>query len=149
MPRDHARDLVHPGQGEQHPGFALPQAGAGIVDQDVEPPGRRGPALLTGAVQAEELRGVTRLPGSLTSRIPSVSSTNKMIFSAGTTLSFNSRVFTLRPGDIIATGTPSGIGHARTPPWLLHDGDVVEVEVGKSSGVRTPVINTASAEDWA
>ncbi|MET8048038.1 fumarylacetoacetate hydrolase family protein [Streptosporangium sp. NPDC005286] len=92
---------------------------------------------------------MTRLPGSLTSRIPSVSSTNKMIFSAGTTLSFNSRVFTLRPGDIIATGTPSGIGYARTPPWLLHDGDVVEVEVGKSSGVRTPVINTASAEDWA
>ncbi|MFI6455764.1 fumarylacetoacetate hydrolase family protein [Streptosporangium amethystogenes] len=38
-----------------------------------------------------------------------------MIFSAGTNLSFNSRVFTLRPGDIIATGTPSGVGCPRTP----------------------------------
>nr|WP_245651915.1 fumarylacetoacetate hydrolase family protein [Streptosporangium amethystogenes] len=41
------------------------------------------------------------------------------------------------------------MGYARTPPWLLHDGDVVEVEAGKLSSVRTPVINTASAEDWA
>ncbi|MEV4380701.1 fumarylacetoacetate hydrolase family protein [Streptosporangium sp. NPDC049644] len=72
-----------------------------------------------------------------------------MIFSAGTILSFESRTFTLRPGAVIATGTPSGIGYPRTPPRLLHDGDVVEVEVGKPSGARTPVINTASAEDWA
>ncbi|WP_030924998.1 hypothetical protein [Streptosporangium amethystogenes] len=61
MPHDHARDPVHPGQGGQHPGFALPQASAGVVDQDVEPPGPRDPALLTDDVQTEELRGVPRL----------------------------------------------------------------------------------------
>ncbi|MEV4752092.1 fumarylacetoacetate hydrolase family protein [Streptosporangium amethystogenes subsp. fukuiense] len=54
-------------------------------------------------------------PGFLTSRILSISSTNKMIFSAGTTLSFDSRTFTLRPGAVIAAGTPSGIGYPRTP----------------------------------
>ncbi|WP_433379685.1 fumarylacetoacetate hydrolase family protein [Streptosporangium sp. CA-115845] len=72
-----------------------------------------------------------------------------MIFSVGTILSFNGRTFTLRPGGIIATGTPSGVGHPRTPPWPPHDGDGVEVEVEKPGDVRTPVINTASAEDWA
>jgi 2,4-diketo-3-deoxy-L-fuconate hydrolase len=65
--------------------------------------------------------------------------TDQMIFSVGELLSFMSRTFTLRPGDVIATGTPSGVGYARTPPRLLHDGDVVEVEVEGLGSVRTPV----------
>jgi 2-keto-4-pentenoate hydratase/2-oxohepta-3-ene-1,7-dioic acid hydratase in catechol pathway len=72
-----------------------------------------------------------------------------MIFSVGTILSFNSRTLTLRPGGIIAIGTPSWAGDPRTPPWPPHGGDVVEVEIEKLGDVRTPVINTASAEDWA
>lgn len=56
-------------------------------------------------------------------------STRDMIFSIARTLSILSRGMTLEPGDIIATGTPAGVGFARTPPEFLKAGDVVECEV--------------------
>jgi 2-keto-4-pentenoate hydratase/2-oxohepta-3-ene-1,7-dioic acid hydratase in catechol pathway len=57
------------------------------------------------------------------------SSTAEMIFGVAELVSRLSRSFTLRPGDVIATGTPLGVGAFREPPRLLADGDVVEVEV--------------------
>lgn len=73
-------------------------------------------------------------------------STDQMVFSVGDLLSFLSRTFELRPGDLIATGTPNGVGYARTPPWLLQDGDVVEVDIEKVGSVRTPVIAGAAGD---
>jgi Fumarylacetoacetate (FAA) hydrolase family len=49
-------------------------------------------------------------------------------------------VATARPGDLLATGTPAGVGNARTPPWLLRPGDVVEVEVERLGVLRNPVV---------
>jgi len=66
--------------------------------------------------------------------------TRDMIFGAGELLSRISRTLTLEPGDVIATGTPEGVGYVRTPPWLLHPGDVVEVEVERLGVLRTPVV---------
>jgi ureidoglycolate lyase len=57
------------------------------------------------------------------------SSTAEMIFGVAELVSRLSRSFTLRPGDVIATGTPLGVGAFREPPRFLADGDVVEVEV--------------------
>jgi len=54
---------------------------------------------------------------------------NDMIFDVATIIEILSRGMTLEPGDIIATGTPSGVGFARTPPEFLTAGDVVECEV--------------------
>ena len=59
------------------------------------------------------------------------SNTSEMIFSVAELVSRLSHSFTMKPGDIIATGTPLGVGAFRTPPKFLHDGDVVEVEVEK------------------
>lgn len=56
-------------------------------------------------------------------------STANMIFSVGTLIEFLSRAFTLNPGDMILTGTPSGVGKAANPPQFLGDGDVVSVEI--------------------
>ncbi|NMO00686.1 fumarylacetoacetate hydrolase family protein [Gordonia sp. TBRC 11910] len=67
------------------------------------------------------------------------STTDMMIFSVGDILSFVSRTFTLRPGDLVATGTPSGVGYARTPPRFLQPGDEVEVSVEGIASVRTPI----------
>lgn len=55
--------------------------------------------------------------------------TDQQIFSVAQVISTLSSVMTLLPGDIIATGTPSGVGFARTPPEYLTAGDVVECEV--------------------
>ncbi|HEY1701529.1 MAG TPA: fumarylacetoacetate hydrolase family protein [Trebonia sp.] len=66
--------------------------------------------------------------------------TSDMVFGVGNLLSFLSRAFELRPGDLVATGTPNGVGYARTPPWLLNDGDLVQVDIEKVGSVRTPVV---------
>lgn len=57
------------------------------------------------------------------------SNTSELIFSVAQLVSYLSHSFTLNPGDIIATGTPLGVGAFRTPPRFLNHGDVVEVEV--------------------
>ena len=55
--------------------------------------------------------------------------TTDLVFSPAELVSYMSDIFTLRPGDVIATGTPSGVGHARTPPRYLHDGSVVVARI--------------------
>jgi 2-keto-4-pentenoate hydratase/2-oxohepta-3-ene-1,7-dioic acid hydratase in catechol pathway len=57
------------------------------------------------------------------------SSTSKMIFSVAELISFVSQTLTLVPGDLIATGTPAGVGFAREPSRYLNDGDEVSVEI--------------------
>ena len=57
------------------------------------------------------------------------STTSLMIYSVAKTIAYASGCLTLRPGDVIATGTPEGVGFRRKPPFFMHDGDVVEVEV--------------------
>ncbi|MEV0845064.1 fumarylacetoacetate hydrolase family protein [Streptomyces sp. NPDC049954] len=57
------------------------------------------------------------------------SSTKEMIFGVAETISYLSRYMTLYPGDVIATGTPHGVGMGREPKLWLRDGDLVEVEV--------------------
>ncbi|MDQ6660664.1 MAG: fumarylacetoacetate hydrolase family protein, partial [Chloroflexota bacterium] len=66
--------------------------------------------------------------------------TSTMIFSVATIISFLSSLMTLEPGDIIATGTPSGVGFKRTPPLFLREGDVVEVEIDGIGQLRNPVV---------
>ena len=65
--------------------------------------------------------------------------TANMIFSVASALAFLSSLMTLEPGDILATGTPSGVGFKRTPPLFLRDGDVVEVEIERIGRLRNPV----------
>ncbi len=62
-----------------------------------------------------------------------------MVFDVATIISVLSRGMTLEPGDIISTGTPSGVGFARTPPEFLKAGDVVECEIDKIGVLRNPV----------
>jgi 2-keto-4-pentenoate hydratase/2-oxohepta-3-ene-1,7-dioic acid hydratase in catechol pathway len=57
------------------------------------------------------------------------SNTNQLIFKIPELVEYLSRSITLEPGDVIATGTPPGVGFARKPPIFLKDGDVCEVEI--------------------
>lgn len=56
-------------------------------------------------------------------------STGDLIFTPADLVEFISRIYTLQPGDVIATGTPEGVGHARDPKRYLADGDVVEISI--------------------
>ena len=65
--------------------------------------------------------------------------TSDMIFSVAEIIAYASRYITLLPGDVLLTGTPPGVGFARTPQVFLSAGDVVEVEVGSIGRLRTTV----------
>jgi 2-keto-4-pentenoate hydratase/2-oxohepta-3-ene-1,7-dioic acid hydratase in catechol pathway len=86
-----------------------------------------GPALVT--------RDEVPDPGALAIRswrddeLMQESDTSNLIFSVPFLVSFCSQAFTLEPGDVICTGTPSGVGYFREPKVLMHDGDVMTVEV--------------------
>jgi 2-keto-4-pentenoate hydratase/2-oxohepta-3-ene-1,7-dioic acid hydratase in catechol pathway len=68
------------------------------------------------------------------------SNTSKMIFRVPQLIAHISASITLEPGDIIATGTPEGVGAFRNPPIFLKAGDVVEVEIEKLGVLRNPVV---------
>jgi 2-keto-4-pentenoate hydratase/2-oxohepta-3-ene-1,7-dioic acid hydratase in catechol pathway len=67
------------------------------------------------------------------------SRTSEMIFKTAEIVSFVSSAMTLFPGDIIATGTPEGVGVYRNPPIFLKDGDVVTVEIERIGSLRNRV----------
>jgi 2-keto-4-pentenoate hydratase/2-oxohepta-3-ene-1,7-dioic acid hydratase in catechol pathway len=67
------------------------------------------------------------------------SSTEQMIFGVAELVAFISRTITLEAGDVIATGTPSGVGMARTPPRWLVDGDEVTVEIERIGALTNRV----------
>ena len=95
-----------------------------------------------GIVPASEIANPQAL--TLTTRVNGQvvqqASTATMIFSVATIIAFLSSLMTLEPGDIIATGTPAGVGFKRTPPLFLRDGDVVEVEIDGIGQLRNPVV---------
>ncbi len=66
--------------------------------------------------------------------------TRDMIFPVARAIAFLSSLMTLEPGDIIATGTPSGVGFKRHPPIFLRSGDVVEVEIERIGAIRNTVV---------
>lgn len=67
------------------------------------------------------------------------SNTKYQIFDIATVIETLSRSMSLEPGDIIATGTPSGVGYVRTPPEYLFPGDVVECEIESIGTIRNTV----------
>jgi 2-keto-4-pentenoate hydratase/2-oxohepta-3-ene-1,7-dioic acid hydratase in catechol pathway len=79
---------------------------------------------------------ITRLNGEEMQRAP----VSTMIYSVPRVLSYISSFTTLLPGDIIAMGTPAGVGMKRTPPVWLKPGDVLEVEVTGVGVLRNPVV---------
>jgi 2-keto-4-pentenoate hydratase/2-oxohepta-3-ene-1,7-dioic acid hydratase in catechol pathway len=96
-----------------------------------------GPAIVTreSAGDPHRLRIRLRLNGTTLQD----SSTEQLIFGIDHIVSFLSQTVTLEPGDVIATGTPPGVGFARKPPVFLKPGDVVEVEVEGLGVLSNPV----------
>ena len=96
-----------------------------------------GPFLVT----ADEVPdpGALRITTHLNGEIMQDSNTNQLIFNIPKIVSCFSHSFTLHPGDLIATGTPAGVGFSRKPPVYLNDGDVVEVEIERIGRISNRV----------
>jgi 2-keto-4-pentenoate hydratase/2-oxohepta-3-ene-1,7-dioic acid hydratase in catechol pathway len=100
--------------------------------------GPMGPALVTPdeVPDPHSLRISLRLNGA----VMQDSTTGNLIFNVPELISFLSQVITLEPGDLIATGTPSGVGLGRKPPVYLKAGDHMVIEVEKVGVLETPVV---------
>ena len=98
-----------------------------------------GPAIVT----ADEILDPHTLRITLTRNgtVMQDSNTGQLIFRVPDLIEFITRTITLEPGDVIATGTPAGVGFTRKPPIFLKPGDVVEVEIDKMGVLRNPVVD--------
>ena len=109
-----ARDIQF-GDGQWVRGKSLdtfcPMGPALLTADEIEDPQDLGIGCLVGAERVQDAR------------------TSQMYFGVAAIVSYCSRSFTLEPGDVIATGTPGGVGAFRDPPRYLGDGDVVTVEI--------------------
>ena len=108
--------------------------------KNFESTGGFGPWMVTADEIApnQQLKLVTRLNGEVVQS----SHTGHMIFSIAKLISYASTIFTLVPGDVIATGTPAGVGWSRKPAWFMKPGDVCEVEI---EGIGT-LVNPIAAQ---
>ena len=109
-----------------------------ILGKNGDRSGPLGP--IVPAAEVGDLRDGLRVQTRVNGETVQDASTDEMVYTVGDTLSLISHTFTLRPGDLLATGTPSGVGYGRTPPWLLQPGDVVEVEVERLGVLSNPVV---------
>lgn len=106
--------------------------------------GAFGPFFVTADVLPAGARGLsieTRLNG----RVVQAASTDDLVFDVATLVSQISEAMTLAVGDIIVTGTPSGVGAARKPPLWMKPGDTVEVEIEGVGVLRNPVVAQETA----
>src|SRR6185369_8269125 len=100
--------------------------------------GSFGPWLVTDdelPAGAAGLKIETRLNGAVVQS----ATTDDLIFGVPAIIAMLSVAMTLEPGDVIATGTPSGIGGARTPPLWMKAGDVCEVEIERIGVLRNQI----------
>jgi 2-keto-4-pentenoate hydratase/2-oxohepta-3-ene-1,7-dioic acid hydratase in catechol pathway len=97
-----------------------------------------GPVLVTPdeLTNRDDLKIETRLDGE----VMQSSRTNDLIFSVAELIAWISRISTLEAGDLIFTGTPSGVGDSREPPRYLGAGNVVETEIEGIGVMRNPVV---------
>jgi acylpyruvate hydrolase len=94
-------------------------------------------------VSADELGdpGALRLRSAVNGETWQDSTTAEMVFDVATIIAFASRTITLEPGDVIATGTPAGVGHFQRPPRYLHDGDRLRCEIEGIGVLENTVID--------
>jgi acylpyruvate hydrolase len=103
--------------------------GPWVIDAAQLPPGAKG------------LKIESRLNG----QVLQSDNTENMVFPVAETIVDLTQAMTLEPGDIIAMGTPSGVGHARKPPLWMQAGDTCEIEIEGIGVLRNPIVDEAVA----
>ena len=98
------------------------------IGKNFDGTGAFGPELVTADELPPGIEGL-RLTTTLNGELMQDGQTNDLVFSIRTLVKILSECMTLQPGDVVVTGTPSGVGYARKPPVWMKSGDTVEIEV--------------------
>jgi acylpyruvate hydrolase len=113
------------------------------VGKNFDGTGAFGPDLVTSDELPPGVKGL-RLETRLNGEVVQSASTNDMVFDVATLISVISEAISLEPGDVIVSGTPSGIGWARSPKVFMRAGDVCEVTVEKIGTLRNVIADEAA-----
>jgi acylpyruvate hydrolase len=97
-----------------------------------------GPWLVTADELPDAAKGL-KIQSRLNGTVMQSDNTDNMMFPVVEMLVYVTQGITLEPGDVIFTGTPSGVGHARKPPVWMKNGDTVEVEIQGIGTLRNPI----------
>ena len=141
--------MIDPGKALDHVGgYALFNEGSvrdyqfrtsqWFLGKNFDATGAFGPELCTPDELPPGAKGLflaTRVNG----RVMQEATTSEMLFDVATLIASLSEAMTLHPGDVIVTGTPSGVGFAQKPPYYLKPGDVCEIELEGYGVLRNPV----------
>ncbi len=105
-----------------------------------------GPVMVTAdSIDASDLAVTTTLNG----KVMQSARTSQMLVNIASAVEFFSSFTTLNPGDLIATGTPGGVGFARKPPVWLEPGDLIEVTIEGLGSTRNRIVAEEGApSDW-
>ena len=112
------------------------------VGKNFDGTGGFGPVFVTADELPPGCRGL-RLETRLNGQVVQSASTDDLVFDVVDLVSIISEAITLEAGDVLVTGTPSGVGHARSPKLYMKPGDVCEVEIERIGTLR----NVVRAED--
>jgi 2-keto-4-pentenoate hydratase/2-oxohepta-3-ene-1,7-dioic acid hydratase in catechol pathway len=104
-----------------------------------------GPAIVTldEVGDPHDLKLMTRVDG----QVMQAGTTANMIFDIPTLVAYISEDITLIPGDVISTGTPSGVGIFRDPPITLQPGNIVECRIEKIGAIKNKVVSRLHSQD--
>jgi 2-keto-4-pentenoate hydratase/2-oxohepta-3-ene-1,7-dioic acid hydratase in catechol pathway len=97
-----------------------------------------GPWLVTADELPDAAKGL-KIQSRLNGTVMQSDNTDNMMFPIVEMLVYITQGITLEPGDVIFTGTPSGVGHARKPPVWMKNGDAIEVEIERIGTLRNPI----------
>jgi 2-keto-4-pentenoate hydratase/2-oxohepta-3-ene-1,7-dioic acid hydratase in catechol pathway len=97
-----------------------------------------GPELVS--LDEIDLAGGLAIETRVSGEVLQSSNTSELVFTVPVLIAWISQGCTLEPGDVILTGTPGGVGAARTPPRWLVDGDVVEITIAGLGSLSNPVV---------
>ncbi|MCP4317239.1 MAG: fumarylacetoacetate hydrolase family protein [Hyphomicrobiales bacterium] len=106
--------------------------------------GALGPIVVTADEVPNGAAGL-KIQSRLNGNVMQDSNTSDMMWPVAKTIATVSEFMTLEEGDLIAMGTPPGVGHARTPPVFMFPGDVVEVEIENICVCRSPIVSEKDA----
>jgi 2-keto-4-pentenoate hydratase/2-oxohepta-3-ene-1,7-dioic acid hydratase in catechol pathway len=113
------------------------------IGKNFDQTGGFGPCLVTPEELPKGAHGL-RIQSRLNGKIMQDSNTEHFLWDVVETLVLISEVMTLEPGDVVITGTPAGVGYARTPPVFMQSGDMIEIEIEGIGILKNPIANESA-----